>query len=298
MGTRVQDLQVTHVTDGDTIKVELEGEQETLRLICVDTEESWPGGSKPVTKAGKAASRMARTYFAAPGDGFVQVDIEFDTDDPLHICLSKHRGNYGRLLCYVHKGEENYNLKLVREGWSPYFVKYGRSRAYHRPFVVAEAKAQAGNRVIWNPATNQGGPSRDYAALLPWWALRASVVEDYRQLGAPVGVLSVRLDYDDIVQAAQENRHITVLCDLRAGVDKWTGGGALIYAGSKYHKFNLWIPDASSDEKVPLIRLIEKRYADMGRGYAYVSGQAKMYHGKPEIVLTEIAQLSDFPPEQ
>lgn len=128
MANRNENLQVSKAVDGDTIKVSLDGDEETLRLICVDTEECQAGGSKPVTEAGKAASPMAKEYFALPGGGLAQVDIEFDTDDSVEVCLAKHRGNYGRLLCYVHKGNENYNLKLVKEGLSPYFVKYGRSR--------------------------------------------------------------------------------------------------------------------------------------------------------------------------
>ena len=266
MGTRIAALQVTKVVDGDTIKVQLEGDEETLRLICVDTEESHPGGSKPVTEAGKAASQMAKQYFALPGGALTRVDIEFDTDDPVDVCKLKHRGNYGRLLCYVHRGDENYCHKLVREGWSPYFVKYGRSRVYHRELVVAEAGAQAGNRVIWDPVTNQGGESRPYSTLLPWWALRASIVEDYRRTGIPAGVLSVRLDYQSIMQAAQDGRAITVLCDLQSGINKWTDGGAVVYAGSVHHKFNLWIPGAQDEAKASLLRLIGKRYAGQGRG--------------------------------
>ena len=71
----------------------------------------------------------------------------------------------------------------------------------------------------------------------------------------------------------------------------------MIYAGSKYHKFNLWVADAQSDDKAPLLRLMEKRYAGVGRGYAYVSGRAEMYGHIPQIVLADITQLSDFPPE-
>ncbi len=138
-GTRIPDLQVVRVTDGDTIRVETEGGEESLRLTCVDTEESWAGSDKPVTRAGKDASEMAKKYFGEDTGDLVKVDLEFDTDDPPEVCLQKHRDNFGRLLCYVHKGDENYNLKLVREGWSPYFVKYGRSRIYDAEFMAAEA---------------------------------------------------------------------------------------------------------------------------------------------------------------
>jgi micrococcal nuclease len=230
----------------------------------------------------------------------VRVDLEFDTDDSVEVCLRKHRGNYGRLICYVYKvGEsENSNLRIVREGWSPYFVKYGRSRLYHRQFLAAEAQAQSQGLAIWNPATNAGGNTRDYTTLIPWWHLRDNVVQDYRYLDSQAGVLSVRLDYEEIVSAAQAGKEITVFCDLQGGINKWPGNGALIYAGSKFQKFNLWIPNRDSAAAQTILRLIETRYANYGRGYVYVSGQASLYpadpDGKPQIVLTDVNQLSDL----
>lgn len=300
MATRIDNIKLTKVVDGDTVKVEIEGQQESLRLVCVDTEESHSGGSKPVTNAGKEASRLAKQYFGCDEQGFpqgdVRVDIEFDTSDPEHICLQRHRGNYGRLLCYVYKDGENYNLKTVRDGWSPYFVKYGRSRLYHEDFIAAEADAQSAARVIWDPQTNEGGASRDYGALIPWWHLRDSVVVDYRDRGLQTGVLSVRLDYADILTASGNESRITVLCDLQRGINLWPENGALIFAGSPTHKFNLWIPNRTSSSAQSILRLIEMRYAGFGRGYLYVSGSATLYNGKPEIVLTDSAQLSDISP--
>jgi micrococcal nuclease len=93
MATRIQNLQITKVVDGDSIKISLNGKTESLRLICVDTEESHSGGSKPVTTAGKAASEMAKKYFATAEGGLATVDIEFDTDDPIEIAVEKHRDN-------------------------------------------------------------------------------------------------------------------------------------------------------------------------------------------------------------
>lgn len=295
MATRIQNLQITQVVDGDTIKVSLNGKIESLRLICVDTEESYSGGSKPVTVAGKEASEMAKKYFATADGGLAKVDIEFDTDDPIEVAVEKHRDHYGRLLCYVHKGEENYNLKLIVEGWSPYFVKYGRSRLYHRQMTDAEAVAKAYNLVIWNQNTNAKIPSRNYANLLPWWSMRASIVEEFRLSEATAEVFSVNLDYPKILAASETAKSITIFCDLQAGINKWIGGNALIYAGSFEHKLDLWIPDAETDKMAPLKRLIDKRYAGLGRGYVYVSGKVEQYKGKPQIVLRDIKQLSDFP---
>lgn len=230
----------------------------------------------------------------------IAVDLEFDTNDPIEVCLRKHRGNYGRLICYVYKAgeQENYNLRIVREGWSPYFVKYGRSRLYHRQFMAAEFEAQSQGLGIWNQETNAGGNRRDYTSLIPWWHLRDSVVKDYRHLDGQTGVLSVRLDYEEIVSAAQTRKEITVFCDLQGGINKWPGNGALIYAGSKFQKFNLWIPARESAAAQTILRLIETRYANSGRGYVYLSGQASLYpsnpDGKPQIVLTDVRQLADY----
>ena len=295
MTARIRNLQITQVVDGDTVKVYLNGKTESLRLICVDTEESYSNTSKPVTVAGKEASEMAKQYFSIEGGALAQVDIEFDTDDPLEIALEKHRDNYGRLLCYVHKDGENYNLKLIQEGWSPYFVKYGRSRLYHRQMTEAESAAKAYNLMIWNSITNAKIPSRNYAHLLPWWSMRGSIVEEFRLSEATGGVFSLRLDYPKILAASETAKSIIIFCDLQAGINKWIGDNALIHAGSVYHKLDLWIPVAENEKMAPLRRLIDKRYAGLGRGYVYVSGKVERYKGKPQIVLRNIKQLSDFP---
>ncbi len=304
-GTTMKGLKLTEVVDGDTVKVEINSKEESLRLCCLDTEESRASGSKPVTNAGKLASKWTKGYFGVSEDGFpndgdvIRVDVEFDTSDPVPECLKKHRGNYSRLICYVHKGGEHYNLKAVENGWSPYFVKYGRSRLYHKEFLAAEAIAQSRVLPIWNPATNAGGNSRNYNELIPWWHLRDGVIQDFRKFGIQGGVQSVRLDYEDIVEAAKSGSDLTVLCDLQSGVNKWSGDGALIYAGSQEHKFNLWIPDRDSQSSQAILNLIETRYSGNGRGYVYVSGKASLYpkndNGKPQIVLDNIRQLSDLP---
>ena len=90
------------------------------------------------------------------------------------------------------------------------------------------------------------------------------------------------------------------MCDLQSGINAWTGGGALIYAGSVFQKFNLWIPNKESPEAQTVLRLIENRYSGQNRGYVYVSGEASLYpataQGKPQIVLSNAQQLKDFPP--
>ncbi|MBE9142951.1 thermonuclease family protein [Planktothrix mougeotii] len=296
MGTRIKNLQVTRVVDGDTIKVLLNDKREFLRLDCVDTEEILNHDSKPRTNAGIAAAEMAQQYFTNEHGFLTQVDIEFDGNEPAEVCLEKYRDHHGRLICYVHKYGENFNLKLIKEGWSPYYIKYGHSRLYHQEMMEAEAEAQAYNRMIWNPQTNEHSGFRNYTILMPWWSLRASIVDDFRRYGQPNGVLSVRLDYPKILLAAMKQQWVTIFCDLQEGITKWIGNSAIIHTGTKDHNLKLWIPEATDEKYAPLVYLINKRYTGLGRGYIYVSGQVTMYRDKPEITLTSLQQLSDFCP--
>ncbi|MCL2937308.1 MAG: thermonuclease family protein [Trichodesmium sp. MAG_R02] len=295
-GTTIKNLQVTKVVDGDTIKVLLNDKREFIRLDYVDAEESYSEYSKPVTEIGKQAAEMAIQYFASPNGELVEVDLEFDTDDPRENCLEKYRDHQGRLIAYVHKNGENFNIKLIKEGWSPYFFKYGYSRLYHQEMIVAEIEAQANNLGVWNSQINKGKRKRNYNLLVPWWSLRASIVENYRTHGIAAGVLEVRLDFPKILAAAEAGEFITVFFDLQNGVSKWLENGALIYDGTKDHRLKLWIPDTNSREIKPLLQLLKNRYFGLARGYVYISGQVNMYRDKPEIILSDIKQLSDFPP--
>jgi len=59
--------------------------------------------------------------------------------------------------------------------------------------------------------------------------------------------------------------------------------------------------ERDSSEAQTVLRLIENRYGGQGRrNYVYVSGEASLYpstaQGKPQIVITDVEQLKDFPP--
>jgi micrococcal nuclease len=131
---------------------------------------------------------------------------------------------------------------------------------------------------------------------MPWWSLRAAIVDDFRRYGQPNGVLSVRLDYPNILLAAMKQQSITIFCDLQEGITKWIGNSGIIHTGTKDRSLKLWIPEASNNKDSPIIHLINKRYTGLGRSYVYISGQVTMYRDKPEITLTHLQQLSDFCP--
>ena len=128
-GTHLK-VKFNRVVDGDTIRVFLPGDEkdESLRILALDTEESHAGGGKPVTPWGKAAKLRAERFF----EDADEVVIEFPGNEDLASCLMKYRGNFGRLLVYVYRDGVDFQENMIREGYSPYFMKYGNVRTYAR----------------------------------------------------------------------------------------------------------------------------------------------------------------------
>ena len=93
---------VTEVVDGDTAHVSIDGHDETVRFIGIDTPEVDP--SIGVECFGKQASE--RNHELIDGE---RVRLEVGTEE---------RDKYGRLLAYVYVGDEFINAELVRGGYA------------------------------------------------------------------------------------------------------------------------------------------------------------------------------------
>jgi micrococcal nuclease len=96
---------VVRVVDGDTIHVRVDGREETVRYIGVDTPESVKPGT-PVQCFAKKAS--AFNHRLVDGE---KVRLVRDAES---------RDRYGRLLAYVYRARDNrfVNATLVRRGYA------------------------------------------------------------------------------------------------------------------------------------------------------------------------------------
>lgn len=301
-GTSLE-VDVIRAIDGDTIKVELEGEEESLRILALDTEESRAGGGKPVTPWGRAAKEKAIEMFP---QGSV-VTIEFPGNEPLEECLQRYRDNYGRPLVYVHTADEDYQKLMIREGYSPYFTKYGYAHfdTHDRRYREAERQAQADAVGVWNQLAVNGAEMRDYGALCAWWELRAETIETFRQARqeGTADILDSRLDYTEL--EGREGEHAVVFTELRS-YRRVGQNHVVVNIGSQAQPFKLFLPNAiETDEGQRILSLFDRRYIANSdgdtvetplRSYAYVSGDIKLYQGKPEIEITSIDQVTDRPP--
>lgn len=129
------EYKVLKVIDGDTFTIIHNGKYEKVRLLNVDTPESKHPDHQKNILMGKKAAEYTRDQLENK-----IVSLEFDDSE---------REKYGRLLCYVFVQNENFNIKLVQQGFSPYYTKYGINTKYHAAFVAAEKSAKKHRLNIW-----------------------------------------------------------------------------------------------------------------------------------------------------
>lgn len=130
----IKTYKVVRVVDGDTIKVDFNGKEESLRLIGIDTPESVnPDGSKN-TEAGKIASDYTKSMLENK-----EVILEFDVQE---------RDMYGRLLAYVWLGNTMFNKTLLQEGYAQVST-YPPNVKYVNDFVALEKIARENNKGLW-----------------------------------------------------------------------------------------------------------------------------------------------------
>lgn len=138
---------VVDVTDGDTIKVRLQGDVENVRLIGIDTPETHGRGGLRECFGREATSRTAALL--PPG---TPVRLERDVEP---------RDRYGRLLAYVFRVDDGLfvNLTLAREGYAAQLT-IPPNVTYAEEFREAVAKARGSARGLWRRCGNADTPLR------------------------------------------------------------------------------------------------------------------------------------------
>lgn len=124
---------VTRVIDGDTIVVQMNGTEKTLRYIGIDTPETvQPSGI--IECFGQEASDRNRELVLGKMVKLVR-DVS-DTD------------RYGRLLRYVYIDDKLINLSLVQDGYAN-ANSYSPDTKYDKVLKLAEQTAKINGAGLW-----------------------------------------------------------------------------------------------------------------------------------------------------
>lgn len=134
---------VNRVTDGDTIHIDMDGKDEVVRLIGINTPET-VDPRRPVQCFGKEANERMEDIV---GGKIVRLEYD-DTQDT--------RDSYGRILAYVFLEDgEMVNRKMIAEGYA-YEYTYMTPYRYRAEFRQLQTLARSSERGLWAPDTCDG----------------------------------------------------------------------------------------------------------------------------------------------
>ncbi len=138
-------LAVVRINDGDTIVVNQNGQEETVRLIGVDTPET-KDPRKPVQCFGKEASNWTKSQLEGQR---VRLEVDVTQGD---------RDRYNRLLAYVFRASDNLfiNHTLITEGYGHEYTYQSNPYKYQSDFRAAEQAAREQGRGLWGADTCNG----------------------------------------------------------------------------------------------------------------------------------------------
>jgi endonuclease YncB( thermonuclease family) len=188
--------EISKIIDGDTFK--FKKNDKSNRLLCLDTEETYKGKN-----ASDKTSEIADSWL----DYYYQVKIEKGSNRPIKLespfgyetaewtaeffkdvkqvrievdDVLRITDIYGRDLVYVFAEKDgkfvNYNLECIKQGYSPYFNKYGNSKRFHFEFIEAQEYARRNKLGIWNPDSKC---YPDYDDRVKWWNERAFQIDNF-----------------------------------------------------------------------------------------------------------------------
>lgn len=137
---------ITRFDDGDTIAVDMNGRNETIRFIGVDTPETHDP-RKAVQCFGKAAAGFTRQFI-----GGSNVRLEADP-------LNTNRDRYNRLLRYVYLPDGRLvNAEIIKQGYGFAYLGFPFSKS--EDFAQYQRKARENERGLWSackPYENEYG---------------------------------------------------------------------------------------------------------------------------------------------
>jgi micrococcal nuclease len=132
---------IAHYVDGDTIVVNMNSTNETVRFIGIDTPETHKPKT-PVQCYGPAAAAHTQNVIKAAGG---KVRLVSDS-------LSTNRDRYNRLLRYVYLPDGTDVNKLnIEQGYAFYYPYFPFSKKAE--FAAAEKSAQDAKKGLWGACT-------------------------------------------------------------------------------------------------------------------------------------------------
>lgn len=297
----IGEFRVQKILDGDTFR--FEGLDKSTRLMGIDTEETFKDADAEM-KVNDIASYWAEYYSNKKDSSGKPAKIEspfgYDTwqwtkklfKDVVKVRLEvddykRVIDMFNRYLVYIiaikEDGTEfNYNIECVKQGYSPYFSKYGYVARFDKEFKAAQKYAQDNKLGVWS---GKELCYPDYPERLEWWDKRADQIKHFENTYAGKPGFYSMLDLADFNKMAQHlNDSVVVFGNISRTV-----------TDNNPHIAKMEINDEDTIDLVFFKEhydLMKELKLDSPKGYyLYVKGKLSEYKGRKQIIIEDKSQI-------
>ncbi|MCP5065040.1 MAG: hypothetical protein GY946_00615 [bacterium] len=287
-----------NVIDGDTLRIP---GQPSVRVRAVDCEEIFHSEKdRTAAAADFAAYAQAkrgvhprpRKYGTPLGEAATQ-HLRALAARATHVRLERdgigghELDTYDRRLAHIilefPDREVFVSEELIRLGFSPYFVKYGRSLRFDARLRKAEDEAREAKRGLWGSASPKHYP--DYPERLRWWRARADQVDRWRATAEKPDHITLGTVRAEKRLVAQVGKPAVAFGLFSRVIDTKDGTKRVAFLGHR------------KQQSFPLVFFDKTIFDGLDRNaldsrFLTVRGVITLYRGKPQMVVERAEQIS------
>ncbi len=286
------------IVDGDTLRIP---GQPSVRVRAVDCEEVFRKEKERAAatkdfdayaKAKRGEHPLPRKYGTPLGDAATTYLRELAAK-ATHVRLERdgigghELDTYDRRLAHIFlefpEREVLVAEELIRLGYSPYFVKYGRSLRFDARLRKAEDEAREAERGVWGDGPPAHYP--DYPERLRWWHQRAAQVDRWRAEADQPDHITLGTVRAETRLVELVGKPAVVLGLLSRVIDTKDGTKRIAFLGHR------------KKQGFPLVFFDKALFDGLDRGaldsrFVKVRGVITLYRGKPQMVVERAEQIS------
>jgi len=297
----IGEFTVSKILDGDTFR--FEGLDKSTRLMGIDTEETFKDSDAEM-KVNDISSYWAE-YYAHKKDSSNKpakiespfgydtwqwtkelfkdvVKVRIEVDDYKRVI-----DMFNRYLVYIiaikEDGTEfNYNIECVKQGYSPYFSKYGYVARFDKEFKAAQKYAQDNKLGIWS---GKELCYPDYYERLKWWDKRGDQIRKFEtEYAGKPGYFSM-LDQSDFNKLV---KHVGDSITIFGTISRVITDNNPYIAKLEINEYDT-VDLVFFKQNMDLVK--ELKLDDPVGYYIYAKGKLTEYKGKKQIIIEDKSQV-------
>jgi len=297
----IGEFTISKILDGDTFR--FEGLDKSTRLMGIDTEETFKDSDAEM-KVNDISSYWAEYYAHKKDSSNKPAKIEspfgYDTwqwTKELFKDVAKVRievddykrviDMFNRYLVYIiairEDGTEfNYNIECVKQGYSPYFSKYGYVARFDKEFKAAQKYAQDNKLGIWS---GKELCYPDYYERLKWWDKRGDQIRRFEtEYAGKPGYFSM-LDQSDFNKLV---KHVGDSITIFGTISRVITDNNPYIAKLEINEYDT-VDLVFFKQNMELVK--ELKLDDPVGYYIYAKGKLTEYKGKKQIIIEDKSQV-------